>query len=149
MKFGIIKERKNPPDRRVVFSPFRLEAFKNEFSQAEIKIESSDVRIFTDEQYKEKALREFYQRLDNWKDEIDLKNPESKKIANILFNMHLDLDYDSCIDDYKEELDMLSQTIDKLSEGNDPLFYVLQTIAGQHEDEENLLVDGDGDFVER
>ena len=83
------------------------------------------------------------------KDEIDLKNPESKKIANILFNMHLDLDYDSCIDDYKEELDMLSQTIDKLSEGNDPLFYVLQTIAGQHEDEENLLVDGDGDFVER
>ena len=44
---------------------------------------------------------------------------------------------------------MLSQTIDKLSEGNDPLFYVLQTIAGQHEDEENLLVDGDGDFVER
>ncbi len=56
MKFGIIKERKNPPDRRVVFSPFRLEAFKNEFSQAEIKIESSDVRIFTDEQYKEKGF---------------------------------------------------------------------------------------------
>jgi hypothetical protein len=107
------------------------------------------VNLVANEQYKEKALREFYQRLDNWKDEIDLKNPESKKIANILFNMHLDLDYDSCIDDYKEELDMLSQTIDKLSEGNDPLFYVLQTIAGQHEDEENLLVDGDGDFVER
>ena len=56
MKFGIIKERKNPPDRRVVFSPFRLEAFKNEFSQAEIKVESSDVRIFSDEQYKEKGF---------------------------------------------------------------------------------------------
>lgn len=56
MKFGIIKERKNPPDRRVVFSPFRLEAFKNEFPQAEIKVESSDVRIFTDEQYKEKGF---------------------------------------------------------------------------------------------
>ena len=25
MKFGIIKERKNPPDRRVVFSPKKLE----------------------------------------------------------------------------------------------------------------------------
>ena len=60
------------------------------------------VDLVANEQYKEKALREFYQRLDNWKDEIDLKNPESKKIANILFNMHLDLDYDSCIDDYKE-----------------------------------------------
>ena len=56
MKFGIIKERKNPPDRRVVFSPFRLEAFKNEFPQAEIKVESSDVRIFTDEQYQEKGF---------------------------------------------------------------------------------------------
>ena len=56
MKFGIIKERKNPPDRRVVFSPFRLETFKNEFPQAEIKVEASDVRIFTDEQYKEKGF---------------------------------------------------------------------------------------------
>lgn len=56
MKFGIIKERKNPPDRRVVFSPFRLEAFKNQFPQAEIKIETSDVRIFSDEQYKVKGF---------------------------------------------------------------------------------------------
>jgi alanine dehydrogenase len=56
MKFGIIKERKNPPDRRVVFSPFRLEDFKNEFPLAEIKVESSDVRIFTDAQYKEKGF---------------------------------------------------------------------------------------------
>jgi alanine dehydrogenase len=56
MKFGIIKERKNPPDRRVVFSPFRLEAFKNEFPKAEIKVESSDVRIFLDEQYAEKGF---------------------------------------------------------------------------------------------
>ena len=56
MKFGIIKERKNPPDRRVVFSPTRLEAFKNEFPQAEIKVESSDVRIFPDEQYAEKGF---------------------------------------------------------------------------------------------
>lgn len=56
MKFGIIKERKNPPDRRVVFSPFRLEVFKNEFPQAEIKVESSDVRIFPDEQYTAKGF---------------------------------------------------------------------------------------------
>ncbi|WP_438965367.1 NAD(P)-dependent oxidoreductase [Flavobacterium sp.] len=56
MKFGIIKERKNPPDRRVVFSPYRLEVLKNEFPQAEIKVESSDVRIFSDEQYKEKRF---------------------------------------------------------------------------------------------
>lgn len=56
MKFGIIKERKNPPDRRVVFSPIRLEAFKKKYPNAEIKVESSDVRVFSDEQYAEKGF---------------------------------------------------------------------------------------------
>lgn len=51
MKFGIIKERKNPPDRRVVFTPEELVKLKEEFPLAEIKIESSDIRVFTDDQY--------------------------------------------------------------------------------------------------
>ncbi len=51
MKFGIIKERKNPPDRRVVFSPKELKQLKSEFPNAEIEVESSDIRIFSDEQY--------------------------------------------------------------------------------------------------
>lgn len=51
MKFGIIKERKNPPDRRVVFSPEELILLKNQFSTAEIKVESSEIRVFSDEQY--------------------------------------------------------------------------------------------------
>ena len=53
MKFGIIKERKNPPDRRVVFSPEKLEEFKNKFSTAALFVESSAIRIFPDNQYKE------------------------------------------------------------------------------------------------
>ena len=52
MKFGIIKERKNPPDRRVVFSPNELARIKQIYQDAYIKVESSDIRIFTDEQYK-------------------------------------------------------------------------------------------------
>jgi alanine dehydrogenase len=52
MKFGIIKERKNPPDRRVVFSPNELAKIKQLYQDASIKVESSDIRIFTDEQYK-------------------------------------------------------------------------------------------------
>lgn len=52
MKFGIIKERKNPPDRRVVFSPDELAKLKQLYPDASIKVESSDIRIFTDEQYK-------------------------------------------------------------------------------------------------
>jgi len=53
MKFGIIKERKNPPDRRVVFSPKELVQLQQLFPQAEISIESSDIRIFTDEEYRD------------------------------------------------------------------------------------------------
>lgn len=51
MKFGIIKERKNPPDRRVVFSPEELIQLKKQFPTAEIHVESSNIRIYSDEQY--------------------------------------------------------------------------------------------------
>ena len=51
MKFGIIKERKNPPDRRVVFTPEELLRFKQQFPSAEIVVERSDIRVFKDEEY--------------------------------------------------------------------------------------------------
>ncbi|KGL62791.1 NAD(P)-dependent oxidoreductase [Polaribacter sp. Hel1_85] len=56
MKFGIIKERKNPPDRRVVFSPEKLKEFNKKFSDATIKVESSEIRVFSDEAYKSAGL---------------------------------------------------------------------------------------------
>lgn len=52
MKFAIIKERKTPPDRRVVFSPAKLAEAKKQFSEAVFKVESSDIRVFSDDQYK-------------------------------------------------------------------------------------------------
>lgn len=52
IKFAIIKERKNPPDRRVVFSPEMLAKAREQFPQAEFKVESSDIRIFSDDAYK-------------------------------------------------------------------------------------------------
>ena len=51
MKFGIIKERKNPPDRRVVFTPEELVRLKEEHPNAQILVESSDIRVFPDENY--------------------------------------------------------------------------------------------------
>lgn len=51
MKFGIIKERKNPPDTRVVFAPEDLVQLKSEYPTIEIKVESSDIRVFTDQEY--------------------------------------------------------------------------------------------------
>lgn len=51
MKFAIIKERKNPPDRRVVFSPETLAQARAQFPEADFVIESSDIRIFPDDAY--------------------------------------------------------------------------------------------------
>ncbi|WP_027138669.1 NAD(P)-dependent oxidoreductase [Gaetbulibacter saemankumensis] len=51
MKFAIIKERKNPPDRRVVFSPERLKMASNQFPEASFVVESSDIRVFSDGEY--------------------------------------------------------------------------------------------------
>ena len=52
MRFGILKERKNPPDRRVVFTPEELIRLQNEHPEVVIKVESSDIRIFNDDAYK-------------------------------------------------------------------------------------------------
>lgn len=56
MKFGIITERKNPPDRRVVFTPYELARMLKEHPQVLIKVEHSDIRIFTDKQYSEAGI---------------------------------------------------------------------------------------------
>ena len=56
MKFGIIKERKNPPDRRVVFSPDELARLKQLYQGLTVKVESSDIRVFSDEDYRNKGV---------------------------------------------------------------------------------------------
>ncbi|MEZ4838001.1 NAD(P)-dependent oxidoreductase [Flavobacterium sp.] len=56
MTFGIIKERKNPPDRRVVFSPEELVRLQQHYPEAKVKVESSDIRFFSDAAYQEVGL---------------------------------------------------------------------------------------------
>ena len=53
MKFALIKERKTPPDRRVVFSPEKLKEVVKAFPEASFKIERSNIRIFPDQAYEE------------------------------------------------------------------------------------------------
>lgn len=57
MRFGIIRERKNPPDRRVVLSPSACQNVLSQFPDAQILVESSPIRVFTDGEYKEKGLQ--------------------------------------------------------------------------------------------
>ncbi len=56
MKFAIIKERKNPPDRRVVCSPKKLTEAKSQFPEATFKVEASDIRVFSDEAYAKEGI---------------------------------------------------------------------------------------------
>ncbi|KIO54331.1 NAD(P)-dependent oxidoreductase [Flavobacterium hibernum] len=56
MKFGIIKERKTPPDRRVVFAPNELTRLKQLYHDAIVEVESSDIRIFSDVQYQSMGI---------------------------------------------------------------------------------------------
>jgi len=55
--FAIIKERKNPPDRRVVFSPEKCQEVIEHYPEARFLIEASDIRIFKDEAYQELGLQ--------------------------------------------------------------------------------------------
>ena len=54
--FGIITERKNPPDKRVVLTPEFCQVIKDEYPSAKIIVESSNIRVFKDNEYKEKGL---------------------------------------------------------------------------------------------
>ncbi|WP_350291098.1 NAD(P)-dependent oxidoreductase [uncultured Croceitalea sp.] len=51
MKFGIIRERKNPPDKRVVLSPTLCKSVLEKFTKAEIIVEPSPIRVFSDDEY--------------------------------------------------------------------------------------------------
>ena len=51
MKIGIIKEYKNPPDKRVVFSPKKCVEIVNKFPEIKFLVESSDIRSFSDREY--------------------------------------------------------------------------------------------------
>jgi alanine dehydrogenase len=56
MKIGIIKERKNPPDRRVVLSPKKCKELVQQYPKLTIKVESSEDRFFTDADYKNEGI---------------------------------------------------------------------------------------------
>lgn len=59
MKIGILKERKNPPDRRVVLSPKKCAELLKTYPQLDIKVESSNSRFFSDDDYRNEGIGVF------------------------------------------------------------------------------------------
>ena len=56
IKLGIIREEKNPPDRRVPFSPHHCKQLLKQYENLEIYIQSSNVRAFKDDEYRSQGL---------------------------------------------------------------------------------------------
>jgi len=56
MTIGIIKERKTPPDRRVVFTPQQLKQLQQQYKDLNFIVEPSDIRIFEDKDYQKQGI---------------------------------------------------------------------------------------------
>src|SRR5690554_5279028 len=56
MKFGIIRERKVPPDRRAVLTPLACNKLLAKYVDARIIVEPSPIRAFTDREYRDRGI---------------------------------------------------------------------------------------------
>ena len=57
MKIGILREGKQPPDKRVPFSPTQCSALIKEYPQVEWVIQKSPIRCYTDEEYTQAGIQ--------------------------------------------------------------------------------------------
>ncbi len=57
MKIALIRERKNPPDRRVVLTPKQAQEVMQRYPEVEVVAESSPERAFSDEEYRQAGIR--------------------------------------------------------------------------------------------
>jgi alanine dehydrogenase len=56
ISLGLIREYKQPPDRRVAFTPQQCHQIKTIFSESNVVVESSPDRIFNDESFKKEGI---------------------------------------------------------------------------------------------
>lgn len=56
LKLGIIREGKNPPDKRVPFTPLQAEEIEQRFTHMKVVVQKSSVRCFTDSEYEKLAI---------------------------------------------------------------------------------------------
>lgn len=52
MKIALIKETKTPVDNRVALTPYQVAALNSEYPDSEIVVQSSDIRAFSDDDYR-------------------------------------------------------------------------------------------------
>src|SRR5690242_7037882 len=57
LKLGIIREGKNPPDKRVPFTPLQTEEIEQRFHNVKVVVQESPIRCFKDDEYGELGIR--------------------------------------------------------------------------------------------
>ena len=57
MKIGLIKETKTPVDNRVALTPVQVAQLNREYPDSEIVVQSSDIRAFSDEEYRQVGVK--------------------------------------------------------------------------------------------
>jgi saccharopine dehydrogenase (NAD+, L-lysine forming) len=57
VKIGLLREGKNPPDKRVPFTPRQVEEILQRYPQVEVIIQTSAARCFKDEEYRELGVQ--------------------------------------------------------------------------------------------
>ena len=56
IKIGILRETKNPVDNRVALSPKCIRGLQEEFDNLEFKVQSSPIRAYSDDEYRENGI---------------------------------------------------------------------------------------------
>lgn len=56
LKIGIVRETKNPPDRRVPFTPVQCRTMIDSYPELEILVQPSDYRCYSDEEYTSEGI---------------------------------------------------------------------------------------------
>lgn len=57
MKVGILRETKNPPDKRVVLTPNQAISFQEKFPAVELVVQTSKIRCYKDEEYEAVGIK--------------------------------------------------------------------------------------------
>lgn len=76
MKIGLIKETKKPVDNRVALTPRQLAALQNRYPNDAFVVQSSDTRVFSDEDYRNAGI-EVRERLDDCDVLLGIKEVDS------------------------------------------------------------------------
>ena len=84
MKIGLLKETKTPVDNRVALTPSQVAKLNQEYPDSEIVVQSSEIRAFSDEEYRKEGVKV----VDNVSDCDVLFGIKEAKISTLLPNKH-------------------------------------------------------------